>query len=69
MMAIGTQYYFHCNNYTTLWFDTNATNYTSTNFMICTPINNSYSITLVANTYYPLFYKRFKKVILQSNKK
>jgi hypothetical protein len=50
----GTGYYFHCNNNTTLWFDTNATNYTSSNYMICTPINSSYSIPLIANTYYPI---------------
>jgi hypothetical protein len=53
-MYDGTGYYFHCNNNTTLWFDTNAFNYTSSNYMICTPINSSNSVTLIANTYYPI---------------
>jgi len=53
-MFDGTGYYFHCNNNTTLWFDSNALNYTSSNHMICTPISSSNSITLVANTYYPI---------------
>jgi hypothetical protein len=50
----GTGYYFHCNNNTTVWFDSNALNYTSSNYMICTPINSSNSVTLIANTYYPI---------------
>ena len=50
----GTGYYFHNSNSTTMWLNTNALNYTSSNYTIVTPITNTYSVTLNANTYYPI---------------